>query len=381
MDTNKNHPMEIEYNCKDYWAFMMKWKLLIAGITVSCVVIAAITALLMPKIYKAETKILPPQQNSTGLAAQLLNQVGGNITGLSGILGTNSQSDLYVGMLQSRTILDNIISRFDLKTLYHKKTLEETRVKLKQKTNIQSDQKNNIIIITTEDKDPQRAADMANAFVDELKKLSKKLAVTEASQRRLFFEEQLKETKEALINAEEVMKGFQEKTGVLHVEEQVKAVIKNVAQLRAEIAAKEVETRVLKTYAKPSNPDLQKAEAVLNGMKAELTKLELKSGNGNNPMMPLGRMPSVGTEHIRKLRNLKFNETLYELFIKQYELAKLDEAREATIIQVIDHAVIPEKKIKPKILNIAVLTGFISFFASILIAYILEHNKVNWIRQ
>jgi uncharacterized protein involved in exopolysaccharide biosynthesis len=375
LKTEKHRPEEIEYNLIDYLTFLLKWKRLIVSIILSCVVFTIITGLLMPKTYRAETRILPPQQNNAGLAAQLLNQVGGSITGISGILDTNNQKELYVGMLQSRTILDNIITKFDLKTLYHVKTSEEARKKLKQKINIQSEQKSDLIFITAEDKDPQRAADIANSFVDELRKLSKKLAVTEAAQRRLFFEEQLKETKEALINAEEAVKGFQEKTGVLHVEEQVKAVIKNIAQLRAEIAAKEVDIKVLKTYAKPSNPDLQKAETTLRGMKEELSKLEFKSGTSKNPMMPVGRMPSVGTEYIRKLRDIRFNEALYELFLKQYELAKLDEARDATVIQVIDKAIVPEKKIKPNILNMVVISSIVSFFVSVFTAYFLEHRK------
>lgn len=375
METEKAQPAEDEINLIDYLIVLLKWKRLIVGITLSCVAITAIAGLLLPKIYRAETRVLPPQQSSVGMASQLLSQVGGGLTGLGSMLGATSQTDLYVGMLRSRTIFDSLITRFDLKKLYHDRTFEEARKSLNRKITVQADPKSNVIVIAVEDKDPKRAADMANAFVQELKRMTKGLAVTEAAQRRLFFEEQLKDTKETLIKAEEEVKGFQERTGTLHVEEQVKAVIRNIAQLRAEIAAKEVQIKVVKTYTRPNNPDLQRDEAALNGMRAELAKLESKGGKGSDPLMPTGRMPSVGTEYVRKLRDLKFNETLYELLLKQYELAKLDEARDAAVIQVIDRALPPEKQEKPKIKNMVVIAAFVSFIGSIVIAFFMEQRE------
>lgn len=375
METEKGQLAEDEINLIDYLIVLLKWKRVIIGLTLSCVAITAIVALLLPKSYRAETRVLPPQQGGAGMASQLLSQVGSSLTGLGGMLGANNQADLYVGMLQSRTILDSLITRFDLKTLYHDKTSEDARKSLKRKITVQADPKSNVIVIAVEDKDPKRAAEMANAFVEELKRMTKGLAVTEAAQRRLFFEEQLKDTKESLIKAEEGVKGFQERTGTLHVEEQVKAVIRNIAQLRAEIAAKEVQIKVVKTYTRPNDPDLQRDEAALSGMRAELAKLESKGGTGSDPLMPTGRMPSVGTEYVRKLRDLKFNETLYELLLKQYELAKLDEARDAALIQVIDRAIPPEKKVKPKIVSIVFIAGIVSFVISVVTAFFMEQRE------
>ncbi len=379
----KEQTEEVEINLIDYAILLLKRKKLILGITLSCVGITAIVGLLLPRTYRAETRILPPQQMNSGVATQLLSQVAGGLTGLGGMLGGSSQADLYVGMLQSRTVLDSIIKRFDLKTRYSVNTSEDARKILRKKVNVQSEAKSNVVVLSAEDRDPQKSAEIANAFIEELRGMTKTLAVTEAAQRRLFFEEQLKDTRETLIRAEESMKGFQEKTGVLHVEEQVKAVIKSIAQLRAEIAAREVEIRVIKTYAKPSNPDLQKAEAALSGMKAELTRLESRKGAGNDPLMATSRIPSVGTEYIRKLRDLKFNETLYELLLKQYEIARLDEARDASVIQVIDRAVTPEKKVKPKISSMVIIAALASLFFSIGLVLFLErrnsiiHDPVN----
>lgn len=375
MQSDASQRTEVEINLIDHVIVLLKWKWFIAGITLACMVAAGIAGLVIPKTYRAETRILPPQQSSAGMASQLLSQVGGGLTGLGGMLGVTNQTDLYVGMLQSRTVLDNIIKRFDLKNLYRDKTFEDARKSLTKNINVLPDAKSNVVVIAVEDKDPQRAADMANAFVEELRLLTKGLAVTEAAQRRLFFEEQLRDARESLIKAEEGVKGFQEKTGTLHVEEQVKAVIKNIAQLRAEIAAKEVETKLIRTYTKPNNPDLQKAETILSGMKAELAKLESKRGAGNDPLMPTGRMPSVGTEYVRKLRELKFNETLHDLLLKQYEVAKLDEARDAAVIQLIDRAVKPEKNVKPKISSMVCIAGLVSLLASVAAAFFLEQRE------
>ena len=375
VQSEKARHAEVEINLIDYLIVLLKWKRLILGVTLSCMIVAALAGLVMPKTYRAETRIIPPQQSSAGMASQLLGQAGGALTGLGSMLGANSQADLSVGILQSRTVLDNIIKRFDLKRIYSDETFEDARKSLRKKINVQADAKSNVVVIAVEDRDPKRSADMANAFVEELRGMTKGHAVSEAAQRRLFFEEQLKDTKESLIKAEDGMKGFQERTGALHMEEQVKAVIKNISQLRAEIAAKDVEIKVLKTYSKPSNPDVQKAEATLSGMKTELAKLEYRGGNGNDPMMPTGRMPSVGTEYVRKLRDLKFNETMYELLLKQYEVAKLDEARNASVIQVIDRAVTPEKKIKPKITIMVCIAGLLSFIVSVMIALFMEQRE------
>jgi len=223
-----------------------------------------------------------------------------------------------------------------------------------------------------QDKDPKRAADMANAFVEELKNLNKGLAITEASQRRLYYEEQLKDTKDALIKAENEMKAFQEKTGALRIDEQAKAIIGGIADLKAKVAAKEVELKVLRSFATPQNPDYQRVEEELKALRNELKKLEANEKGGHDPIMPTGRIPSVGLEYFRKLREVKFNETLYELLLKQYELAKLDEARDAVLIQVIDKATPPDKRFKPKRTSMVIIATFSALFISIFLCFILE---------
>jgi tyrosine-protein kinase Etk/Wzc len=364
-----------EINLLDLLIVLLKRKRLILGITFISALITAIVSLIMPPVYRAETSLLPPQPSSS-MALQALSQLAGGAAGIGAeVLGIKTPADLYAGLLKSNTVLDRIIDRFKLMELYKCKYRSDARKRLSANIQVSVDRKSNIITISVEDKDPVRAAQMANAFVEELKALTKGLAITEASQRRLFFEEQLKDTKLALIKAEEDLKKFQEKTGAIKVEEQAKAVIEGIATLRAQIAAKEVEIKVMKTYSTPYNPDLQRAEEALRAMKAELQKLEAKEGKNPDPLMPTGRMPEVGMEYLRKLRELKFNETLYELLLKGYETARLDEARDAVVIQVVDKAIPPDKRAKPKRTLMVLVATFTGFFLSIFIALFIEYKE------
>jgi len=226
-----------------------------------------------------------------------------------------------------------------------------------------------------EDKDPQRAADMANAFIDELKGFTRKLAITEASKRRLFFEEQLEKVKENLVKSEEAMQSFQERTGAISIEDQAQSVIESIAAMRAQIAAEEVALKVMKTYTKPRNPDFQKAVEQLEGMKEQLHKLEANTPNSPDPIVPSGSMPKVGTGYVRKLREVKYNETLFEIMAKQYEIARVDEARNAVVIQVLDRAVPPHKKAKPKRALMVALATFTGFFLAVFIAFLMEYME------
>ena len=368
---------EDEINLFDYLIVLLKRKRLIMGITFGAAIITAIISLIMPPIYRAETKILPPQQGSS-MATQFLSQLGsaaGLIGGaVGGAVGIKTPNDLYIGLLKSRLVLDGVIDRFKLMELYKTKSRENARRGLADTLKARDDKKSGIITIGVEDKDPKRAADMANAFVEELKNMNKGLAVTEAGQRRLFFEEQLKDTKEALIKAEDSMEGFQERTGAIKIDEQAKAVIEGIANLRAQIAAKEVGLKVMRTYATPQNPDIQRAEEELRGLRIELRKLEAKGGGQNpDPLMPTGRIPALGTEYIRKLREFKYQEALYEILLKQYEAARLDEARDAAIIQVIEKAIPPEKRVKPKRKQMVMIATFSGLFFSVFAAFFMEY--------
>ncbi len=362
-----------EIDLLDYLFILLKRKRFIAAVTAGITVLTVIVSFIIPKTYKAESKIMPPQQ-AQSLSSQVLGQLSGVVgAGMIGAAaGIKTSGDLYVGLLKSRPVLDAIVDRFTLMQLHKTKYREDARRRLLTQLTASDDKKSGIITIAVEDKDPKRAAEMTNAFVDELKNLNKRLAVTEADQRRLFYEEQLKDVKESLLQSEESLKGFQEKTGAIKMDDQARAVIQGLAQVRAQIAAKEVQLRVMKTYATVNNPDAQRLEEEVRGLKEQMGRLEAKGGHNPDALMPTNRMPQVGTDYLRKMRELKFNEALYEILLKQFEAAKLDEARDATVIQVIEQAVQPEKKFKPKRAQMVMIAFVVGLFISIFGAFFLE---------
>jgi len=371
-----------EINLLDYLIILLKRKWLILGGTFGFVLLTGIIVFNLPSKYESIAQFLPPQQASSALASAMLSQMGSGISALAGgLLGGGTPGDLYVGLLTSRTALDKIIDRFDLMKRYRtwKNRIlpfyrEDCRKILTDDVMTAAvDAKSGIVSVTIDEIDPKIAADMANAFVEEMKTLSKGMAISEAAQRRLFYEEQLKDTKVGLARAEDEMRNFQEKTGALQPDDQAKAVLEGDAALRAQIAATEVQIKLVRTYSTSNNPDLQKLEETLRALNAQRYKLEEKGVNGHDPLMPTGRMPAVGLEYMRKLRDVKFNESLYELLVKLFESAKMEEARDAAIIQVIDKAVVPTKSVKPRRFVIIVLSVFFGFFLSVIGAFLYEY--------
>ena len=365
-------PREDEIDLTDVFRALARRRRLILGITAASAVVALVYSLLLPVYYKAETRILPPQDKGSNLAAQLLGQAGGLIGIVGGAAGVKSQGELFVAMAKSRTVLDRMVDRFDLMKLYKGKYRQDARKKLLGLLTVQQDRKSGIISLTVEDRDPKRAADMANAFVEELKSMAGGLAISEAGERRMFFEEQIRHTKESLARAEEEVKRFQQRTGAFQIDAQAKSIIEGIANLRARIAAKEVEAKVLRSFATAQNPDLQRTEEEVRALRIELEKIESGNGRGFDHRISSDRIPAIGTEYLRTLRQLKFNETLYELLVKQYELAKLEEARDAVVIQVIDQAIPPEQKSRPQRARIVLLTMVIMSFLSVIIGWLIE---------
>jgi uncharacterized protein involved in exopolysaccharide biosynthesis len=305
----------------------------------------------------------------------MLAQLGGLAGAAGGALGIKNPNDLYVGMLKSRTLADSLIQRFELQKVYDAKTMFDTRKELDTNTKITSG-KDGIITIDFDDKDPRRAATVANAYVEELYKLTQTLAVTEASQRRLFFEKQLALAKDHLASAEVALRQTQERTGLIKLDEQGRAIIESVARLRAEIAAKEVQLGAMRTFATENNPDYVMVGRQLGGLRAQLAKLEKTNTAGEGDIfVPTGKVPEVGLEYVRKVRDVKYHEVLFELLAKQYEIARVDEARDTSIIQVLDKAIEPEKKSKPKRLLIVILTALVVGFLAVIWAFVREAGE------
>jgi uncharacterized protein involved in exopolysaccharide biosynthesis len=314
---------------------------------------------------------MPPQQQSSAAAA-LLGQLGGvgSIAGQN--LGLKNPADPYVGILSSRTVADELIVQFGLKKIFKEKNLTDTRKKLASLTHFNA-AKYSLIQISVEDQDPKRAADLANAYVDRLQEQSSRLAVTEASQRRLFFERQLEEEKGHLANAEKALKKTQEQKGIFQVSSQVEAVIRAMAQMRAEIAAREVSLQRLKAGATKQNPEVLRQEIELNALRSQLKEFEASNAKKStgDPLLTTSMLPAAGLEYAQRLRELKYRESLFELIAKQYELARIDEAKEAPIIQVIDRAIPPDRKTAPSrsiyILSGILLGGLIGMIGSLIL--------------
>ncbi len=324
--------------------------------------IGLLAALLLPDHYQASTSIMPPAQNSSAGSA-LMAQLGslGAVASLGGGggLGLKNPADLQVALLKSRTVEDAMVDRFHLKERFKIKFQSAARKKLESIVDIEASTKDGLINIAVTDHDPKIAADMANAYVEEFRRYSGGLAVTEASQRRLFFEQQLAGAKDNLAQAEEELKRTELKTGVIQLDSQARAAIGLVADLRGQIAAKQAEITAMRTYATDENPNLQIAEQQLAGLQTQAAKMGATGENATNALIPRGSMQESGIEYIRKYRDVKYYETIFDLLARQYEIAKVDEAKQGSIIQVVDRAVVPDHRSFPSKLLFTLAGGFL----------------------
>jgi tyrosine-protein kinase Etk/Wzc len=326
-------------------------KAFLAASTLAVAALTAIVALLLPKWYTATTVILPPQQNAS-MSGALMAQMG-NLGPMASLLGggglnLKSPSDLTIALLKSRTVEDAMVQRFGLMQLYKAKRPSEARKSLENHTTIEAGVKDGLVRISVEARDPKKSAEMANAYVDEYKKLSATLAVSEASQRRLFFEREVKTALDDLSTAEQSLKQTQESTGLFAMEPQSKAMLESLTILRGRVDAQEVLVRTLRSFATDQNRDLVVAEQQLATMREQLGRAERGRGNGAIADVPIEQIPSAGLEYLRKLREVKYREALFELLAKQFEAAKLDEARQGAVVQVVDNAVEPDIRSFPK---------------------------------
>lgn len=342
------------------------WAVLIAGI------LSAAWSFITPSIYEANTKILLPQQVpsiNTMLAGSTLAGLAG-ASNQSLISALRNPTDLYVSMLQSRTVIDAIITRFNLMAVYKCKLWMVCREKLKGATIITT-QKGNIISISVDDKDPHRAAEMANGYVEELSKLNRQYSTQEATTRRAFFEAQLEKENEALAQSEDEMVGAQRSSKLISPQGQTTLALQSIGRLRQEIATQEVLLRRSKTYMNDQNPELIQLQATIAGLHDQLNRLE-SQGAGNGAMIPTAGLPEAGLDYLRHARAVKFHESIMEVLLRQYEAAKLDEARAGVNIQVLDRALAPERRSWPRRRVIVIVACAVVLFLSVLFCLIQE---------
>ena len=345
-----------------------KERIIGAGLLVALA--AAGLSLLIADSFTGRAQIMPPQ-NQSGSSA-LLGQLGA-LSGMAGAsLGIKSSSDTYVGMLNSRRVSDSLVARFELQKAYGKSSLTDARNALRKATVIAAG-KDGLIVIEVSDHDPKQAAALANGYVDELQKLTQTFAVSEASQRRLFFERQLIQAKRSLSEAEVALKVVQEKTGLIAIGGQAEGIIRAAAELKAQIAAKEVALGAMRAFATTSNPEYITIEREVAGLRAQLTKVETGMNMGKGDIsVATSKVPEAGLEFVRRVRDVKYHEAIFELLAKQFEIAKIDEAKEGSMLQVLDSATEPDKKSGPNRTIIVVLAALSAIFLTICWAIIRE---------
>ncbi len=305
--------------------------------------------------FTAKTQFLPPQQQQSAAASMLASL--GAFGGLAGAAtGIKSPADQYIAFMKSVSVQDALIERFKLIDKYEAKLKTDARFALTGSVRIASG-KDGLISVEVDDKDPKFAADLANAHVEELRHLLGRLAVTEAQQRRMFFEKQLQITKENLSKADVALKSSGINSSVL--KSSPSSAVEVVARLKAGISVQEVKLGTMRNYLTESSPDFKQALSELASLKFQLTKAEKEE--------PASQGVS---DYVARYREFKYQETMFELFAKQFELAKVDESREGAVIQVLDIAEPPERKAKPKKAMIAIIFALASGFALLLFVFI-----------
>ena len=320
-------------------------------------------SLALKPTYTATALIMPPQAPQSSLSS-LMGQLGSlSVLGGGGLL--KNPADLYVGILESRTIADQAIATFHLEKQWHARSLWETRKRLAGQVQIEAS-KNGLIQISAKDGDPRQASDLANFFVNSLYSVNSNLAITEAAERRMFFEREVDQEKKALAAAEDDLKQTQQKTGLLSLTGQTEQAVRSVAQVRAEIASKQVQLQGLLAYDAEENPTVIRLRDEIAAQQRQLATLQDNQQRlaPGDTQIAANQVPVGSLEYVRKLREVKYHDALYEALSRQYEAARIDEAKSAPIIQVVDRATPPDHKSGPPRLLITIAFAFLGFLAS-----------------
>jgi capsule polysaccharide export protein KpsE/RkpR len=344
-------------------------------------------SLLIPFKYQSTVQLMPPdQQSGAGIAAlaALAGRSGGPsvLAGLAGdVLGVRTSGDLFIGVLGSRTVQGDLVDKFDLRKVYRARRWEIARKKLASNTVITQDKKSGILTITVTDRSPERAAAMGGEYVNELNWVMTELNTSSAHRERVFLEDRLRQVKEDLENAEKEFSQFASKNVALDIPAQGKAMVEESAALEGQLIAAQTELQGLKQIYTDNNVRVRSTEARINELQSQLEKLRGKAGTGGDSASPdsdslypsIRRLPILGVSYADLLRTTRVQEAVYEALTQQYELAKVEEAKEIPSVKVLDPPFIPDKKSSPHRVLITVVGGAMVFAAGIV--WVLGMNR------
>jgi tyrosine-protein kinase Etk/Wzc len=375
---------ESNVRLSDYLDIIVKRRKLVGFVVGAALMISTIASLLLPKMYTAKTRILPPQEKSVGVASLLTGQ-SEPLGGLAGsLIGDHTPATLYVGIMKSRSVADRLNSKFNLKERYRLKFNEDVHAKLIDRSTIELSKRDQLITISVMDRDPQLAADLANAYVEMLEHINRELNITQGMRKRLFLEERLKEIRLDLVQAETNLKAFQQKYQLVAIKDQAKVAIEGAAEIKSQIITAQTELEVLKQFGtekqieavmlKTKIEELQKQlSAIGQGVSADETAVARPLGKPSDFSIPLVDLPELSMQLLRLTREAKIQEKLFELLSAQYEMARIEEARDVDPIQVLDKAVPPEKKSGPRRKAIILSSVMISALAAVCLVFLLEY--------
>ena len=367
----------------DYWDVLIARRAVIAGSFLLGAVLSLGISLLLPNVYESTSSVLPQLESKEGgaLAALLASPAAGGMAqnlglGLPGLPTT--PTDVFVSILKSRLMADDVINKFNLMDRYREKTMVETRKELEDHLRI-TVTKEKVIKVAVEDEDPQVAADMANYYVSNLDRLNRTVIVNKAGQNRAFLERRLNETMESMAKAEEALRDFQAKNKTVAVEAQAKVMIEAAAMIQGQITAQEVQLQVMGGYLSPDNPDLARIRSNVEELKKQLATMG--SGKDAKGMLSSERLhpamvavPDLALQFGRLFRQVKVQETLFTLLTSQHEQAKIAEARDTPTVQVLDQAVPADKRTRPRILLNVAVAGVLALVIGIFLAFFLDYR-------
>lgn len=350
-----------------YLLVLAKNKKLILFTTFSAAVLAAIYSLTLPNIYTAKTMILPGDEDK-GIMGAMLAQIGG-LGGLGGLaggaLGGATKADLYVTMLRSDVVKDQVIDKLNLMQRYKAKLRADAYKALDLSSKIAVGKKDGVITIAVDNKDPKLAADLANAYVDELGKFAAGLGMAGAGSNRAFLEKRLAEAKVDLARAEDSLKAFQARNKVISAPEQVQATIGGIAQLRAQLAVQETQLSMLRHQFADTSLEMKNVKSVISSLRSQLASLEGDRGGSSIPSA--GSIPQLGQDYVRLMREFKIQEAVLELLTKQYEMVKINEVKDVAPFQIIQRAKVPEQKSKPFRSKIVLAVASVTFLLTVIL--------------